>query len=141
MTTPKTKLFSLLTLLAMVFSFAPRTIQALTYNEIVAVQTGKVLGDSTTNNPLIGYMDGFQQSLGIVSGWAAATDVPNQSLVVNFYVDGTQSTGTLAGTVTANDPSDDVNKVLLITGQHRFHWTIPSTYHGGKNHSLYIYGV
>lgn len=93
------------------------------------------------SNPPMGYMDGFQQSLGIVSGWAADTDVPDQSLTVNFYVDGTQASGTLAGTVTANDASDDVNKVLLITGQHRFHWTIPSTYHDGKNHSLYIYGV
>src|SRR4051812_21668448 len=40
------KLFSTLLLLAVLFSFAPFSVSALTYEEIKTAQQGKVLGDS-----------------------------------------------------------------------------------------------
>ena len=43
----KHKFFALLAILAVVFSFIPSQSKALTYNEIAAAQSGKVLGDST----------------------------------------------------------------------------------------------
>src|SRR3989344_4088191 len=45
------KLFTLLLLLAMVFSFIPLTVKSLTYDEIKQSQSGQILGDATLASP------------------------------------------------------------------------------------------
>jgi hypothetical protein len=77
----------------------------------------------------------------VVYGWSADPDVPSQSNVVRFFVDGPYGQGQLAGQVVADIVRDDVNRALHITGRHGFQWLIPLPFRDGKAHLLYAYGM
>ncbi len=74
-------------------------------------------------------------------GWAYHTSTPAASIPVEIYVGGPRdSTGTLAETITANQPSPEVNRVHGITGDHGFAWAVPAQYQSGAQ-EFYVYAL
>ena len=73
-------------------------------------------------------------------GWAYNAAAPSESIPVEIYVDGPHGTGTLAATITANQPRPEVNSTHNITGDHGFEWPIPSQYQSGA-HQFYVYAL
>jgi len=71
---------------------------------------------------------------GVATGWAGDPTHPARPVEVHFYVDGPVGSGTLAGTVQANQHGR--HDVLL-----GYSWVIPSQFRDGTPHSLYVYGV
>ena len=78
---------------------------------------------------------------GLVSGWSFDPDAPSTSNSIRFYIDGTNTTGTLLFEVTTSLLNADTNSIFGISGNHGFQFTIPTSYHDGKSHSLYGYAV
>ena len=73
-------------------------------------------------------------------GWAYNADASSPSIPVEIYADGPRGTGTLAATITANQPRADVNDAHNITGDHGFEWPVPTTYQSGT-HQFYVYAL
>ena len=91
---------------------------------------------------LHGYVDVISRLHGPLTlyGWAYNAAASSTSIPVEIYVDGPRGTGTLAATVTADQPRPDVNTVHNITGDHGFEWLIPAQYQSGT-HTFYVYAL
>lgn len=89
---------------------------------------------------LRGYVDVISRPHGplTLSGWAYNTSASTQSILVEIYVGGAQGSGTLAATVSANQPRADVNATLGISGHHGFEWPLPATYQSSAQ-QFYVY--
>ena len=73
-------------------------------------------------------------------GWAYNSAASTTSIPVEIYVGGAHGTGTLAATVTADQPRADVNRVLGITGDHGFEWAVPAQYQS-RAQDFYVYAL
>ena len=91
---------------------------------------------------LRGYVDVISRPHGplTLSGWAYNTSASTQSIPVEIYVGGAQGSGTLAATVSANQPRADVNATLGISGHHGFEWPLPATYQSSAQ-QFYVYAL
>ncbi|USN48110.1 MAG: hypothetical protein H6626_03200 [Pseudobdellovibrionaceae bacterium] len=69
---------------------------------------------------------------GYVRGWAYDPDSPNSTLKVAIYIDGTVSSGTLAGYAAANETGGTYNG-------HYFSFNIPKNLIDNQYHFLYAY--
>ncbi len=93
----------------------------------------------TSNSPE-GWLDGISNT-GVASGWATDADVPNTSLDVHFYIDGsTTSMGTYIGKTTASYVRPDL-PAPYNTGKNGYDFKIPEAYCDSKPHTLYAYGI
>jgi len=143
------KLFTLLAILAVAFSLVPLSSQALTYNEIVAAQTGgKVLGDSTTANPA---PTGLQYQCNTAGNQVTLTW--NSVSSANFYLfrlndtsDDSASTTQWgwynAGTTDVNN--DDVPQTTYTTAVvsgHSYAWWVHSYFSASSTASDPAYGA
>jgi hypothetical protein len=89
----------------------------------------------------IGYLDDVS-SAGLATGWAADRNAPNLGIQVDFYIDGQAGTGgVLVGSAIANNPRQDVNDFLQITGNHGFNFQIPNQYLDNQVHTLHAYAI
>lgn len=98
---------------------------------------------ATTPPTLRGEVDGvsrLQSGPLTLYGWAYDTVAPTATIPVEIYVGGAQGTGTLAATVTADQPQADVNAVLGIRGGHGFTWPVPAQYQSSAQ-EFYMYAV
>jgi len=77
----------------------------------------------------------------IVLGWSFDPDAPSDSIEVQFYVNGTSTTGVFAGSAITTFLRPDVNQTFGITGKHGFRWFVPHPFRDGQQHSLYAYGI
>ncbi|MBC7405944.1 MAG: hypothetical protein H7230_00520 [Candidatus Parcubacteria bacterium] len=92
----------------------------------------------TSNSP-DGWLDGIS-STGVASGWATDADVPNTSLDVHFYIDGSTSNGTYIGKTTASYVRPDL-PAPYNTGKNGYDFRIPEAYCDNNPHTLYAYGI
>lgn len=75
---------------------------------------------------------------GIAIGWSLDPDVPTQSNVAHFYINGPAGGGgTYIGQAFANIP----HYVAGYPGNHGFRYSIPAQYRDGQPHTLYAYGL
>ena len=65
-------------------------------------------------------------------GWAYNTASSTATIPVEIYVGGAHGTGTLAETITADQPRADVNTAQSITGDHGFEWVVPTQYQSSE---------
>jgi Putative peptidoglycan binding domain len=76
-----------------------------------------------------------------MNGWAIEDDTPNQSVDVQFYIDGPYgSGGVYAGQLLANESSPDLCP-STGTCTYRFSYSIPTQYRDGAPHTLYAYAI
>ena len=73
-------------------------------------------------------------------GWAYNTAASTANIPVEIYVGGARGTGTLAATITADQPRADVNTAHGITGDHGYEWVVPTQYQSGAQ-SFYVYAL
>ncbi len=120
----KQKLFALLVILAVAFSFISFAVTAY------------------ANQLPTGNVEGFQTNTDTLTGWALDPDTSSQSLTIHIYLDQPyNSGGQLIGYLTANVPRSDVNTATGLAGDHGFQFTIPKQYEDGVTHTLYIYAI
>lgn len=87
-------------------------------------------------NPTVGQFD-LINSDGEAIGWSKDTDLPNEPIIIHFYLDGPSGQGgTFIGETLANLPRTDPNQ-----NGHGFNYFIPAQYRDGNTHSLYAYGL
>src|SRR5258708_5052259 len=79
-------------------------------------------------NP-VGSLDGINQN-GEAGGWGQDPDSPEQSIAVEFYVDGPKGEGTFIGRTTADISRADVSRATGTSGNHGFLWRLPTDYRG-----------
>jgi len=125
-------LISLL-LLTMVFSFAPFRSRALTYDELVAAQSGKVLGDSTT---AITSPTGLQNQCNaagnqVTISWSAVTGADFYLLRLNDTSDDSASTTQWSwynsGTTDINnDHATQTTYTVPVIPGHSYSWWVHS---------------
>ena len=73
-------------------------------------------------------------------GWAYNTAASTDTIPVEIYVGGVRGAGTLAATITADQPRSDVNTTFGITGDHGFAWAVPAQYQSGAQ-DFYVYAL
>lgn len=73
---------------------------------------------------------------GNATGYARDTARANQSIYVEFYIDGPAGTGTFGGSVLAN-----VNRTLFPSGPYGFSFPIPAQFRDAKLRRLYGYAI
>ncbi len=78
---------------------------------------------------------------GIVRGWALDVNSKDVSLGVHYYIGGPAGSGAPGFSTTANLSRPDVNSSWGATGNHGFEFAIPSQFHDGYSHSLYVYAL
>ena len=88
----------------------------------------------------IGWHDSVDAD-GVSHGWSLDPDIPSQSAIIHFYVDGPAGVGTYIGDILADIPRPDVNQQTGYPGNHGFRFSIPPQYRDGQNHTLYAYGL
>ncbi len=81
-----------------------------------------------------GYLDGA--NCRNFTGWAIDMDVPSESVSVEVK-EGIRS----IGIYTANAESADVNRVISVTGAHRFVIPVPQDLKDGQEHSINVYAL
>src|SRR3989344_3069353 len=91
-----------------------------------------------TNQPPGGFLD--LAAPAYATGWALDLDVPTQSIMVQFYLDGPKGTGTLLGTTPTSILRPDVNQSGNVSGHHGFAFTYPASIASGP-HTIYAYGI
>lgn len=74
-------------------------------------------------------------------GWAFDAHSTGTSIAVHYYIDGPAGSGAPGFVTTANVSRTDVNGVYGIGGNHGFQVAIPSQYHDGYPHTVYVYGI
>lgn len=85
-----------------------------------------------------GVVDGISpESPNTINGWAYDPDTSGQSIAVHIYT----STGTFVTQVIASDSRPDVNAAFNITGNHGFHFDIPSQFLDGNTYTFNFYGI
>ena len=89
----------------------------------------------TSNSP-DGWLDGISNT-GVASGWVTDADVPNTSLDVHFYIDGST---TYIGKTTASYVRPDL-PAPYNTGKNGYDFRIPEAYCDNNPHTLYAYGI
>jgi Zn-dependent metalloprotease len=86
--------------------------------------------------------EGHVEAVGsTVSGWALDVNSKATSIGVHYYIGGPAGSGAPGFATTANLYRSDVNSVFGATGNHGFSFTIPSQFHDGYSHSLYVYAI
>ena len=111
-----------------------------------APQSASVVGKTTTtpatvtSNTPTGFLDGISAT-GIANGWATDADVPNTSLDIHFYIDGSPtSIGTMIGTTKASFVRPDLS-APYNTGNNGYSFEIPTQYCDGQYHTLSAYAI
>ncbi len=69
-------------------------------------------------------------------GWAVDMDTPEQSISIELK-EGTESLGVYR----ADQDSADVNRIVRVTGAHRFSVPVPASLRDGKEHKISVYGL
>ena len=100
----------------------------------------EIVAQASASLALLGWLDRIDGHFS-ARGWTLDKDVPEQSIQVEFYVDGPIGQGKFAGKTEANSPRPDVNKVIGVPGDHGFIWPIPTEYLDGHAHKLYVYTI
>jgi hypothetical protein len=72
---------------------------------------------------------------GRISGWAADPANPNDQFDIEFYINGDNSSGTLIGSVFANQVGFNGG----VAGNHAFSYTIPDQYKDGTSYLINAY--
>jgi hypothetical protein len=85
-----------------------------------------------------GFLDGVEG--GRARGWALDPSTPSRPVTVHFYVDGPAGRGRFLGSVRADRPRSDVNRVTGHPGDHGFEFQIPAWVAAGQ-HTLYAYAL
>lgn len=85
-----------------------------------------------SNSQLIGSIDSIS-AMGKVVGHVGNPSNPNNSLTVDFYLDGPKGSGEFIGSSLANLPGGSV------AGNHGFIFFVPSEYRDGSTHLIYSY--
>ena len=84
---------------------------------------------SCTENVFEGYLDGIED--GRILGWAWLSNLPNDPISVDFYVDGNHE-----GTVVAGQYRVDLETAEKGNGRHAFELRLPEGCRDGKPHSI-----
>jgi hypothetical protein len=95
-------------------------------------------GKSPGHGRIIGWISSISSSDGVISGWAADTQNPQEALKVAFYSDAPSTQGgTLMGTVVANAVSLSATYMYGLSGSHGFNFEIPSAFKNGQTRNFY----
>ncbi|MDY7230032.1 M12 family metallopeptidase [Hyalangium rubrum] len=80
-------------------------------------------------------------STGTVKGWAVDLHALSTSLAVHYYIGGPAGSGFPGFSVPTNVFRSDINGIYGATGNHGFEFTIPSQFHDGYQHPIYLYAI
>ncbi|MDR3642204.1 MAG: right-handed parallel beta-helix repeat-containing protein [Candidatus Doudnabacteria bacterium] len=125
--------------LSLFICLIPSVSYALSYQELITAQTGKVLADSTAANYPVGTFDDVNNSLCQISGWAKDpnTTAPIQ---IQIFKDGPFWSGTFVTSITANLLRTDLP---YADQNHGFVYAFDanSGMNDGNAHQIYLYGI
>ncbi len=108
-------------------------------NHLVTARRMPGVTGSAPNESPVGYFDAIVN--GWAYGWALDRNTATQDVYIHVYIDGPAGGGgTHIGTVAANRPRPDVNRVLGLPGNHGFAFPIPVQFHR-QPHRLWVYAL
>ncbi len=83
----------------------------------------------------VGFIDGA--SCDVITGWTYDADNSSLSNGVHFYTDN----DVFIGNTEANQPRQDVNDAMGVSGDHGFTFVTPASLKDGQTHNIYAYGI
>lgn len=78
---------------------------------------------------------------GYIRGWALDLQSKGTSIPVHYYVDGPAGSGAPGFAIATDQARPDVNSAYGASGTHGFRFRLPTQYHDGYPHRVYVYAI
>lgn len=95
---------------------------------------------SFTFNGAEGHVDEVTAD-GYIRGWALDLQSKGTSIAVHYYVDSPAGSGAPAFVIATDQDRPDVNSAFGATGLHGFRFRLPTQYHDGYPHRVFVYAI